>query len=389
MTEPCVRGHSLTNVNRARARLLLQLRPWAGLCAVACSVLAPAELRADDLAAALYVRTDTDATTVVSPHARVGKQLGEATRVDVTYAADVWTSASIDIATSASVRPVTEQRDELDVAVSHDMEDLKLNAAYRFSTENDYTSHGLSLGGSYDFADNAATLDLSLHAIADTVGRSGDPSFSRGLATLDTRLSLTQVIDTETIAQATYELAYDDGYQASPYRYVGIDGTGEGCIGALQCLPEHTPDTRTRHALALQLRRALGYDVSAGITYRYYFDAWGLDSHTFAAQLGWNAAQDTLLTLQYRFYTQGSASFYRALYMSIPTPTTYTTRDRELSPLSYHRIAAVLEHGFPFETGERLTATLSLGGSFYSYGDFIGLTSVRALEVTTALVLTM
>ncbi len=346
---------------------------------------------ADEIATSVYLRTDSDTTTVISPRARVDKKLSESTKVDVTYAADIWTSASIDIRTSASLRPVTEQRDELDAAVSHELSsDLTLTSAYRFSKENDYQSHGLSVGGSYSFANNASTLDLNLHAIADTVGRSGDPQFSRSLGTLDTRLSFTQVLDPKMLAQATYELAYIDGYQASPYRFVGIGGTGYGCMQATFCLPEHVPGTRVRHALALLVRRALSDSVSAGINYRYYFDDWSLGSHTVLAQVGWNVAEASLLAMRYRFYTQGAANFYQARYLTVPGANTFTTRDRELSPLSYHRISADFEHGFALQGGAKhLVGTLSVGGSFFNYSNFVGLTSIAALEVTMALVLEM
>src|SRR4029077_6400370 len=115
--------------------------------------------RADEAAAALYVRGDTDSTTVVSPHVRANKRIGDSTSVDVTYAADVWSSASVDIRASASVRPVTEQRDELNFGLAHEWEALRLHAGYRFSTEHDYTSHGATLGGAVDFAGKATTLD--------------------------------------------------------------------------------------------------------------------------------------------------------------------------------------------------------------------------------------
>lgn len=345
--------------------------------------------RADDLATSLYLRTDSDSTTVISPRARVGKRIGESTEVDATYAADVWTSASIDIRTSASVRPVTEQRDELDLSFTHELNsDLSLNGAYRFSKENDYLSHGLSAGGSYNFANNAATIDLGLHAIADSVRRSGDPTFSRGLGTVDTRLAFTQVLDPVTILQATYELALLNGYQSSPYRFVGVGGTGYGCMGAAQCLPEHVPDSRTRHALALLVRRAFSDEISLGLNYRYYFDNWSLGSHTVLASLGWIVAEGSTLALRYRFYTQGEVNFYQARYTTLPSPSIFTTRDRELSPLSYHRLGVELDHEFPFDNGAtKLTSTVGIGGSFFNYSNFVGLSSITALEVTFALVL--
>lgn len=373
----------------AQSRSFFACRLLSQAVLLACALGVPIA-RADDIGTALYVRSDSDSTTVISPHARAGTTIGETTNLDITYAADVWTSASIDVRASASVRVVTEQRDEIDLAVRHELSDLKLNAAYRFSTEHDYTSHGLTVGGSYDFADNAATFDLSVHAIQDTVGVSGDPQFSRGLSTIDTRLGFTQVIDAQTIAQATYELAYIDGFQASPYRFVAIGGTGIGCADAAFCLPEHMPDTRTRHAIAALVRRAVGDDISLGLTYRYYFDAWGLDSHTILPELGWSVAEDTLLSLRYRFYVQGAADFYRARYLTLPAVGDHTTHDRELSPLSAQRLAAELTRGMAFDAGRKyLSATLGLAFAVFSYDDFVGLSSVRALELTTALVLTL
>jgi len=355
-------------------------------CALAVLLVltwAPSEARADQAAAALYVRTDSDDTTVISPRARGQKRLGEATAVDVTYAADIWTSASVDIRASASVRPVTEQRDELDLGVTTELEDLRLRGGYRFSIEHDYTSHGVSLGGSLDLAQNAATLDLSLRAFGDTVGQSGNPHFARALTTLDAALTFTQVVDPLMFFQLTYELAHNRGYQSSPYRFVGVGGTGFGCQGATPCLPERVPSLRTRHAFAVLVRRALTDWLSLGLNYRYYLDDWSLGSHTALADVGVNLADSTLLSVRYRFYTQGAASFYLPQYAAIATDQ-YRTRDRELSELTYHRLGAELERTFPAGDG-KLGLSLSVSGNWYNYAAFIGLDRVSALEVSAGL----
>jgi hypothetical protein len=345
--------------------------------------------RGDEVASALYVRTDSDRTTVVSPRVRGNANLNESTRLDVTYAADVWTSASIDIRASASVRPVTEQRDEIDVNVSHELDDLRFHAGYRFSHENDYSSHGVSLGGTLELAQKASTFDLSLHAISDTVGQSGNPTFARSLVTLDAALSFTQIIDPQMLIQLTYEVAHNGGYQASPYRFVGVGGTGFGCVGASLCLPELVPKQRTRHALAFMGRRALSDAVSLGISYRYYFDDWSLGSHTVLAELGWLVAEQTLLSLRYRFYTQGAVEFYRPIYTQLATDE-LRTRDRELSALSFHRLGAEFEREFAFDDGAmKLSSSLAVAGNFYRYADFVGLNQIAALEVSAGLTLRM
>ena len=358
---------------------------WTVLAVLLGLTCAPHSTRADQAAAALYVRTDSDQTTVISPRARTQKRLGESTQVDVTYAADIWTSASIDIRTSASVRPVTEQRDEIDLALSHEWEDLHLRSGYRFSTEHDYTSHGVTLGAGVDLAQNAATLDLTLHAIGDTVGQSGNPSFARALTTLDAALTFTQVLDPSMFVQLTYEVAHNRGYQASPYRYVGAGGTGAGCLGASLCLPERVPAERTRHAFALLARRAFSDALSLGVNYRFYIDGWSLSSHTALVDLGWNVAERTLLSARYRFYMQGAASFYQQQYATL-VPDQYRTRDRELSQLTYHRVGAELEQSLPVGDG-RLAASLSLSGNFYEYAAFTGLDTISALELSLGFLL--
>jgi hypothetical protein len=354
------------------------------LLAVLTSSTGTSSARADDAAGALYVRTDSDATTVISPRIRANKRLGDATQVDATYAADIWTSASVDIRASASVRPVTEQRDEIDLGVRHELGDLHLRGAYRFSSEHDYTSHGVTLGGAIDVAQNAATIDLSLHVFADTVGQSGNPGFERALTTFDGALSYTQVLDPAMFMSLTYEVAHNSGYQSSPYRYVGVGGTGFGCVGASYCLPEFVPPARTRHALAALIRRAFSETLSLGLNYRLYFDDWGLTSHTALLDMGINVSAQTLVSLRYRFHMQGAVTFYQPIYARIETDQ-YRTRDRELSQLSYHRAGAELEQRFDVGEQSKLSATLAVSGNFYNYADFKGLDKVSALEISAGL----
>ena len=351
--------------------------------------LAP-HARADELGTALYVRQDTDHTTVISPHVRVDKQVHEGTNVWASYAADVWTSASIDIRASASVRPVSEQRDEIQVGVRQSWLDYSLSGTYRFSTEPDYTSHGATLAGSLDVADNAATLTAALHVFADSVGRSGDPRFARSLGTYDGEFSYTQLIDPSMFVVATYEGAHIQGYQASPYRFVGFgdNATGFGCRGSDVCLPERVPLGRTRHAFAVLARRAFGSMLSIALNYRLYIDDWSLSSHTVLAELGLNLGPNTMLAARYRFYLQGHADFYRARYTGQAGDYEYRTRDKELSPMRYHRFGVELDQSAVVSSsGRKLRGTLAVSGNHYTYDDFVGLKAVTALEITAAVLL--
>src|SRR5690348_10972572 len=119
---------------------------WAARTLFAIALSASFGASAQEVGTALYVRTDSDRTTVIAPRLRGSVTIEEQTTLGVVYAVDVWTSASIDIMTSASQVPVTEQRDELNVSADHELTDVTLSLAYRYSVEPDYVSHGVSGG---------------------------------------------------------------------------------------------------------------------------------------------------------------------------------------------------------------------------------------------------
>lgn len=369
MREP---RHQIPSSRRRRATRIVILS------LLSCASL-PVAL-AHEATATLHVRNDEDSTTIVSPRARARADVGDASRVELVYTADVWTSASIDIRTAAS-RVITERRDELSASIGHTIDATTLGGGYRYSTEIDYVSHAGSASVSHDFAQRSATVAVAAYAAKDVVGREGDPSFDRGLGSFGTQLTFSQVLDPDTLAQAGYEVAYLSGYQASPYRFVGIDGLCDGT--ALQCVPERVPDRRVRHALLTGVRRALGSRWSAGLSYRYYLDGWQLSSHTIEPVVALTPVDEALLSLRYRFYQQTAASFYRSAYES-QGDIRFVTRDRKLSPLQSHRISLDYEHDVALGDAWELQWALVAGVSLYRYHDFPGLTDVGALELSAA-----
>lgn len=385
--------------------------------------------------AGLYVRTDSDKTDVITPRLRVTAPLGSETTVDVVYSVDVWSSASIDIRTSASqnvqdinssksdaslidvskrTKPVTERRDQIDLGLAHVMDTLSLNGSYRYSSEPDYKSHGGSLGFSLDMAQRASTLELSVGGSLDVVGRADDPLFEEGVRNLNVRTAFTQVLTQDLLVQLIYELGNNHGYLASPYRYVAPGSWDGRCknfpqapdYAVYQCIPEHVPSDRLRHAIAATGRQALGSMFSLGASYRFYIDSWSVLSHTAQADLAFIPLEHTFFSLGYRFYTQTSADFYRSSYPRNPDFATigfqdgpnstlrnafageYYTVDKELSALDSHRVSLDIEQHFDLSAGGQIKALASLAPTFYTFHNFkpfagIGIT---AFEATVALV---
>lgn len=361
---------------------------------------------AQQVALANYVRTDSDHTTVIAPRLRVDYPVAEGTTVDAVYAVDIWSSASIDIRTSASKVPVTEQRDEFDLSVVQTLGDGIVSAAYRNSSEPDYQSHGGSLSFSYDFASRNSTLAVGLSASSDVVGRADWAQWKRDLVTVGGRVSFTQVIDVDTLAMIMYEPQYVSGFQASAYRRVAIGGNLANCWGppepprvdgmpvidpslsgivrAPLCTEEANPERRLRHAFAARGRRALGDHMSTGIAYRLYLDDWGIVSHTFEADLVYVLANGTHLAVGYRYYTQGSADHFKPIYYQAER---FMTTDKELSALSSHRVYLEFEHALTGNLSDPgLKLNLSIAPSIYFYSEFLLLDRIRALDLNGALV---
>jgi len=338
----------------------------------------------------VYVRTDTDKTTVIAPRWHVGAPVADRTRVDFVYTADVWTSASIDIRTSASKRPVTEQRDEINTTVTQEWDDFSLSGTYRYSHEYDYQSHGGTLSGSYAMAEKSTTLDFRIGATFDAVGRAGDQNFDRNVRNTNFRLGLTQLIDQSTFVQAAYEIMDSNGFNSSAYRYVGF-GTANGLCkqpDKTYCVPERNPNDRMKHAIVVSARRALGESFSVGLGYRFYLDNWAVSSHTGTVELGWLASHDLLIAVRYRFYMQGAAKHYKRRFEQSDANTMSAfSNDKELSAFMSHRLALDFEKEVDLDDrGHKLSLVLSVAPSIFMYSNYAPLSQISAIETTLATV---
>ncbi len=369
----------------------LQVSP-ASACSVFMGLMMASSIQSqvraeEEFSFSTYYRGDTDSTVVVTPRIGANLKIGSATTVDASYSADIWSSASIDIRTAATGR-ITEQRDQITAAVTHEFLGWTLGASYYFSGENDYLSNGLTLFSTQSAAGGSATFEQSVSFLFDQVGRAGDPNFNENVAMGTGRFVYSQALNPDAIIQVAYEGSYRNGYQASPYRFVGFGGDGL-CNGtAVFCLSESHPNTRFRNAAVVDSRIALSDNTSLGLGYRFYIDSWGILSHTGIVQAAWLVSDVTSLTLRYRFYTQGAAYFYQARYLEADADLDYFTRDRENGGLYANRLAVGYERLFDLDRIDAvLRMALAVGGTVLTYRDFVGLDEVYAIDTTLAFTL--
>lgn len=336
-----------------------------------------------EAAETVYIRTDTDDTTVVAPRTRVAATIDDTVRIEAAHGVDIWTGASVDVV-SAATTAIHETRHEIQAGASYTRGTASVGGSYRYSTEPDYRSHGGVLRGAIDFAQKNTTLALALFGSRDTVGRAHDPGFVEPQSSVGGRITYTQVLHPRAIGELSWETTRVGGFQSSPYRWVAIGGDGLCGGDAPYCVPEHEPDERYRHAGTALGRFAGPAGLSFGAKYRLYVDSWGVRSHTIEPDLAWGVAPGGVLSLRYRYYTQGEADFYRPRYFDLDGSGGYVTRDRKLSALYTHSASLGYAHDVALAS-----ATLSLGllatGTRSHYLAFVGLEHVYALEATALL----
>lgn len=328
--------------------------------ACALALLGGAGARAAPPEAEVRARTevyaDDDATTVWRP--RVGGQVTEAERyrVGASWMADVVSSASIDVASRASVR-IHETRHELGAQGAWlGPEAAELSLGYTYGFEPDYASHGASLGAARDLgAERLWHLTGGLSASHARIGTVADPRFERHANTVGLTGRASRVLDARTVGRLGLELAGTFGFQASPYRavrlgnwtamrYDGDDPDAGAWVftGVTGVVRERHPERRLRARLVLDGVRAMAerwalYALVAG-----YVDDWGIVAGEVSAEARWRIAEPWLLRVGARVYLQDGAWFWRARYVDGQEEDGYVTDDKELGPVrSYSAMANV------------------------------------------------
>ena len=272
-----------------------------------------------------------------------------------------------------------DTRHQVSLGASHVMDTFTLATSYSFSTENDYLSHTIDLNATYDMNDKNTQLGFGYGISLNTVGRSGDENFAKDLTSQHVAVSWTQTVNPRFVTQLTYELGYESGYQASPYRFVPIRQSADAAPDFW--VPETDPDDRTRHALVIGVNHAVGDTDSIQGDYRIYHDTWGITSHTLGGRYFFALSKNAELRLRERFYTQDAASFYQSVYMA---PTKYIVFDRELSPLWSETFGGKLIYRF----SRHVEGEAKLDVFYYSYSDFVPLQSRTGANIGVGVSLT-
>ena len=243
------------------------------------------------------------------------------------------------------------------------------------SSEHDYTSVGVNGEVLQNFNQNNTTVGLALslsHDVVKPVGGLSEP-FSR-LTNPGTRnddrqrpnfdgriknvsdlvVSLSQVLDRKTVMRLSYSFDYARGFLSDPYKLISLvrppDSANAG--EPAQSLFEKRPDTRIKNSLYAELRRFV-FGNSLDLSYRYFWDDWGVKSHSVDLGYLFDFKRKGSFQPHLRWYRQSRANFSRPfLILGAPLPD-YASADSRLA--RFDAYTAGISYSIPTHGGSLVT----------------------------------
>jgi len=261
-----------------------------------------------------------------------------------------------------------------------------------FSKEYDFNSLAASATYAQDSSDRNSTYTVGLGFTSDEWDPVGgknpeftymiDGNFDQGekggtdtKTTLDFMLGLTQVINRSTIMQFNLGFSDSSGYLTDPYRFISVlenDGTLTANLPTTESFPylyEKRPDKRTRNTFFWRTVHHLNEDV-INLSYRYFTDDWGIDSHTLDFRYRYELGGKHYLQPHLRYYSQSSADFFvNYLLQSDVASTEFASADYRLSEFTGTTIG--LKYGYEMSDNSEFTLRAELMNQSYTVQDTI------------------
>jgi hypothetical protein len=260
-----------------------------------------------------------------------------------------------------------------------------LTVGGHFSTEHDYSSIGLNAGISREFFEKNTTIGISgsyAHELVKTVGGThvplssmpvavddggggededeGGPEGSESKDVVDLLVGITQVIDRQTIFRANYSYGEVSGYLNDPYKLLSLVQPSSGVTPGepVDYLYEARPDKRSKQSVYGQVRRYLG-GHTVDLSYRYFWDDWGIKSNTVELFYRWQLKKEHALVPHVRWYHQTEADFYHAYLVQGDALPGFASADYRLA--SFNAYTVGLQYIFPLHNGSKI----NVGGEYY------------------------
>jgi len=126
-----------------------------------------------------------------------------------------------------------------------------------------------------------------------------------------------------------------DGLLSTPFQRVYFADIADSFIQEFQLADaiEQLPDSRFKVSGGGRLNWYINESVVLRSYYRYYFDDWGINSHTASVEVPIKLTDKFTVYPSYRFYQQSAADYFYRYEEAFSTDTFYTS-DYDLSKYS-------------------------------------------------------
>jgi len=209
------------------------------------------------------------------------------------------------------VTNLTDYRKAWNGTFSDQLPQVNLSVGFARSIEQDYVSNGWSLNTLTTFNQKNTTLLAGLAGSDDRV-----EAFFGSVRWLKKRgndaiLGVTQLLNPLTSVSLNVTGSRDTGFLNDQYKVVLKHVEVLPGIVVPLSYPENRPDARDRTSVLFSINRAFpGLSGAFEGSYRFYHDAYHIDSNTLETAWFQHVGKNLILRPNLRFYQQSAADFY-------------------------------------------------------------------------------
>ena len=259
---------------------------------------------------------------------------------------------------------------------SSDSRNFIWNADVSFSNEFDYTSIGFGGGITKLFNDKNSEISLKANAYLDQWRPQYPIEFSRysnirpyifdqngnhstaytnqftpwnstGRNSYSASFSFSQVVTKNTHFSVFFDILQQEGKLSTPYQRMYFADKANYYVGDPQYIPvyessgnkgvyrladdiEKLPNSRFKIPVGLRWNYYINETVALRTYYRYYWDNWGITSHTASIEIPYKISDKFTIFPTYRYYTQKQSKYFAPFETHLSTEQYYTS-DYDLS----------------------------------------------------------
>ncbi|WP_432410122.1 DUF3570 domain-containing protein [Rasiella sp. SM2506] len=182
------------------------------------------------------------------------------------------------------------------------------------------------------FTQNTITGNTNYNPIFSEFKDEGRNSYSLGFG-------FSQILHKNVQGLLSLDFVQQQGLLSTPFQRVYFSDVADTFIDNFQLADavEHLPDSRFKVAVGGRLNWYLNETFTVRTFYRYYFDDWGISSHTASIEVPMKITDKFTLYPSYRFYNQTAADYFNVYEGALSTDEFYTS-DYDLSEYSANQI---------------------------------------------------